>query len=58
MESSVDGEDEILKVSMGRRWSDAGRVIERCDPQLFAQMVAAIEATAVELSSVREKNIS
>lgn len=57
MDKSVDGE-ELAGGELARRWAEAGRVIERLSPQLFAAMVAAAEATAVEISPSPSELIS
>lgn len=58
MDSSVDG-DEVVAAAAGslQRWQDAGRLIEQVAPVVFREMVAAIEVTAVALSTASRKNI-
>lgn len=57
MDQSVDGE-ELAVGDLARRWAEAGRVIERLSPQLFAAMVRSAEATAVEISPSPSELIS
>lgn len=49
MDQSVD--EATQPETLARRWEDAGRLIERVAPDLFAAMVAAAEATALEISA-------
>lgn len=61
MESSTDGDEGEVTEAMLKRHRDAGAVIARLAPHLFAQMVAAAEVTAVALidsSSGGARNIT
>lgn len=56
MDGSTDGElgSEPSGEAMMQRWIDAGRVLARLAPHLFASSLYATEATISALSTVRE----